>query len=468
MNGVLDWLGKVFLAGALITTSNSVRFEHSSVGSKHGALPVLSSAPAANQVAALPCDMGKIAFDSLRDFDAHGEIYVMNADGSNQTRLTTHTAIDLHPSWSPDGSTIAFQSDRDSLENGRSDIYLMNADGTNVRRLTTNPAFDEAPAWSPDGNRIAFLSTRDDVQNGIRQLYVMNADGTGQMRVPPGISVESPISWSPDGTKLAFSAPQGSISDASDIFILNAGGTITRLTAAAIPGEHYTAPAWSPNGQQLALTQTLLTFRDAEVFVINADGSGLKNLTNAPGHDTEPTWAPDGSAIAFVGSRSGTRQIYSMYVDGSNQTRLTNNSSFDDRPAWLPVRTTVPCLLTESDTERAVALQSVVFTRDPFTVVTDHNLGTDRRTRIMLFCRNLKLLSGDDPSDVTVVAEDAQQRVIPLTVEFIGQVNGFDWLTQVNVSLPDELQGAGDVRISVRFKGEESNKALVNIAGLSA
>ena len=102
-----------------------------------------------------PAPCGKIAFCSNRD--SNNEIYVMNADGSNQTRMTNNPAIDNGPSFSRDGSKIAFFSDRD----GNQEIYVMNADGSNQTRLTNNPAIDYYPSFSPDGSKIAFVSNRD-------------------------------------------------------------------------------------------------------------------------------------------------------------------------------------------------------------------------------------------------------------------------------------------------------------------
>lgn len=428
-----------------------------------------ASSPLAYQTAADPCG-GRIAFDTSRDVDDHGEIYSMNIDGSGQTRLTNHTAIDRHPVYSPDGSRIAFQSDRDNLANGRSDIYVMDADGSNVQRRTTDPGFDESPAWSPDGTRIAFISTRADrVNNNARQVYVMNADGTGQTQITFGAPVQPTLSWSPDSSRIAFSAPAGN-QPLFQIYSVGATGGPTSLLTTPVLPENDIMPAWSPDGRQVAFSR----YRNvvggaAEIYVVNAsDGGGLRNLTNAEGDDTAPAWSPDGSSIAFVSNRGNTsnRDIYLMYPDGSGQVNLTNAPTFfDDRPAWQSPQTSAPCLLTEQGTERAAALHSVTFTRDPFSVTTDRNLSsTETRTRVALFCRNLKLLPGEDASAVTVTAEDSLHKITELPVEFVGKVTGFDWLTQVNVKLPDDLAGAGEVLVRVSLRGAQSNKALMNVS----
>jgi uncharacterized protein (TIGR03437 family) len=128
-----------------------------------------------------------------------------------------------------------------------------------------------------------------------------------------------------------------------------------------------------------------------------------------------------------------------------------------------PNSTAAPRLLVDESTNRAVALDSVVLMRDPFALANGLNFSLDQRTRIMLFAVGLELSSGDDASVVTAQAEDAGHRIVPLTVEFVGKVPNFSWLTQVNIRLPDELAGAGDVLVSVSLHGAMSNKAVVGV-----
>jgi uncharacterized protein (TIGR03437 family) len=128
-----------------------------------------------------------------------------------------------------------------------------------------------------------------------------------------------------------------------------------------------------------------------------------------------------------------------------------------------PNTTSPPTLLTEENTNRAITLDSVTFLRDPFPVANSANFSLDQRTRVMLFALGLDLMPGENISVVTAQAEDSAHRVFPLTVEYVGKVSLFDWFTQVNVRLPDGLVGAGDVLISVKLRGAESNKVLVGI-----
>src|SRR5262249_11110274 len=140
----------------------------------------------------------KIVFVSTRD--GNEEIYTMNVNGSNQTRLTNNIAFDYSPSFSPDGSKIVFYSDRSGLS--KLDIYVMNAnDGSNQQQLTSNSAVNAFPSFSPDGKQIAFASTRD---SGKYQIYIMSADGLNQNRLTGNSANDLEPVFSPDGKKIAF------------------------------------------------------------------------------------------------------------------------------------------------------------------------------------------------------------------------------------------------------------------------
>ncbi len=256
------------------------------------------------------------AFTSRRD--GNFEIYTMNADGTGQTRITNHSAIDTEASFSPDGRQIVFASSRTGL----GDIYRMNVDGTGLVRLTTSSAIDATPAWSPDGTKIAFTSRRD----GNFEIYVMNADGTNQTRLTNNKAIDNEAEWSPDGSRLSFTSTRTGL---GDIYLMNANGSgVTRLTtSSAIEG----TSAWSPNGTKIAFTSR----RDGnfEIYVMNADGTGQTRRTNNNAIDTEPVWSADGSKIVFASGRTGNGDIYAMNPDGTGVVRLTSASEIDGSPA---------------------------------------------------------------------------------------------------------------------------------------
>ena len=227
----------------------------------------------------------QIAFVS--DRDGNFEIYLMNADGSSQTRLTNNPATDFQPAWSPDGKKIAFTS--------MAEVYVMNADGSSPTRLTySSPDWDSASqaAWSPDGSKIALTRASSDYycdpdglcSGGYSTLVisVINADGTGIHDLASG----SGAAWSPDGTRIAFRGDGG-------INVLNADGSGGRHVIAAIGGQHL---AWSPDAAKIAFdgaTYTSpLSAPQWDIYILNADGSGTVRLTQGSGNNYFPAWRP--------------------------------------------------------------------------------------------------------------------------------------------------------------------------------
>ena len=206
------------------------------------------------------------------------DIWVMPVSGASRVRLTLDSGvIDDCPAWSFDGSRIAFMSDRDlhHLPEGR-EIYVMNADGSGQARVTNNLFWDDSPNWSPDG-RIAFRSIR----NGQSDIYVINPDGTNEVRLTTTGNNGWP-SWSPDGQRIAFESTRDGT---QKIYAMRADGSgATRLTFTAA---WEATPTWSPDGSQIAFGSN----RDGDpgqIYVMNADGSQQKRITSLP----TPSWGP--------------------------------------------------------------------------------------------------------------------------------------------------------------------------------
>jgi TolB protein len=257
------------------------------------------------QYSALTPVSGRIVFDNFQD------VWSINANGTGLTRLTHARGPDFDATWSPDGTLIAFRSER----NGHPEIWLMNADGSRQRRLANGLS----PAWSPDGSSIAYASPGRDPRPPLSGLSIMNADGSGQHRVPHTDGGEYP-SWSPDGKRIAFNS---NLSGDHVMYTVSADGSgLVNLSSA---GEGWQVD-WSPDGRSILFT----SHRDhpdnyADVYVMRPDGSGVKRLTHARAYT--PAWSPDGSHIVFCAPglfvmRAGGTGIESLPVDGLGETAL--------------------------------------------------------------------------------------------------------------------------------------------------
>lgn len=272
---------------------------------------------------------GTIAFHSNRDGDF--EIFVMRADGSGQTQLTHDDVNEFDPTISPDGKHIAFTSFA-----GHPAAWVMNSDGSGMRSLGDWLAI---PIWSPDSRRLAMLGLRD----GHVGIYVMNADDPASLRllmIDDALVVAS--SWSPDGKRIAFITWRDGHDE--EIWTLDvATGQQAQLTDNDIndEGDH---AGWSPDGKQFLFSRfryppidgpTYDPGGDLDIWVMNADGTNARQLTDSPGNDDDPYWSPDGRHFAFQSERDGDEDVYVADADGGDVRQLTfNDGIFDAVPTW--------------------------------------------------------------------------------------------------------------------------------------
>ncbi len=253
------------------------------------------------------------------------EIFVIASDGTGKTNLTNNPASDANPAVAPDGSAVAFVSDRTGPGY---DLWLMDPDGSNPRQVTTLHSLGFSvygrPAWSPDSKKIVF-------SNGV-DIMIVNSDGTGLHTIVAGGLNREPA-WSPDGSTIAYVSE----SQNREIWLVDVTGANPRPLV-AIPGVAVYQPAWAPDGSKIAFTyDDPVSPSGRDIAVINVDGTGFENITSAyDSADVAPVWFPDGERIAFGSDRGSTTpgvvgggNIWVMNADGSNPINLTADSLED-------------------------------------------------------------------------------------------------------------------------------------------
>lgn len=232
-----------------------------------------------------------IAFSSSRDHEYLVQLYVMDADGGNQRRLMDPVAGDqLGARWSPDGEWIAFYSNVD----GNLEVYKVRKDATDLTNLSNHENNDYMPYWSPEGERLVFVSERD----GNRELYVMNSDGSNQVRLTNNFFDDVQPRWSPDGTSLLFTSTRDGL---DNLYLMDAppedvAGPIDQdVDLLTFPGFNDATPAWAAGGTLIVFSSdrnSPETGENWELFVMTADGSQVRQLTDDPEPDRFPTWTP--------------------------------------------------------------------------------------------------------------------------------------------------------------------------------
>ena len=309
--------------------------------------------------AAFPGDNGRIAFTRP---DA---IWVVNADGTRERRLPD-TAGSADPAWSPDGHRVAFTRNPSGAPDDL-DIWVMDADGSHQMRLTIDPGADAEPAWSGDGQWIAFVRDSGDI-------WVRKADGTGIETNLTNAEVGSigRPAWSPDGSEIAFAGVRDGDGGAPQIYVMNADGTGRRRLTDPVTSsfQFNTDPDWSPDGRQIAFVsgRDSVLSRNPEIYVMDADGGNQTRRTNDTAEDREPAWSPDGRQIAFSSSRDFASDVYLMPSGGGPALPLTTDGESlgeTSSPSWQPEPVDDPPTISIDDpvlTEGDTGTKTVTFT----------------------------------------------------------------------------------------------------------
>jgi dipeptidyl aminopeptidase/acylaminoacyl peptidase len=256
-----------------------------------GAVTQLTSTPDDEAQSTFSPDGTRLAYRRRPAAGQPYQVFVMNADGSDQHQVSHDTVNATQPGWSPDGKTIVYR--RSTAGDPNADVWAMNADGTNAHAVVTSPGADERyPVFSPDGTRLAFTSNRE----GQYEIYFSLADGSSPVRLTTNPGYDSAPSWAPDGTRIAFE-----------------------------------------RGDALDVDTT------KDVWIMNADGGAQTQLTFQPGVvDEGPAFSPDGTQIAFTSGRDGNYEIYRMNADGSAQTRVTTLATKEESPDWQAIPAQAP------------------------------------------------------------------------------------------------------------------------------
>jgi Tol biopolymer transport system component len=258
-------------------------------------------------------------------------LYVADRDGRGRQPILRekYYASCLDPVWSPDSRKLLYTTDCDvDFET----IGVVNADGSGRKMLTRK--WSQNPAWSPNGRTIVFTSVARNAPPF--RLYLMDEGGRGRRRVPgrypdpePTPNASSGPTWSRDGRRIFFLTYQE-----DELRVINRAGSVSRnLTPTLAKVRDFDL---SPDGRKLVLTAPGTPDRGWEIYTVNVDGSGLRQLTENRAHDVEPTWSPDGQKIAFESTRDGNSEIYVMNADGSEQINVSRDPRDEQQPVWLP------------------------------------------------------------------------------------------------------------------------------------
>ena len=249
------------------------------------------------------------------------ELWVMDLDGAGARALTADRSIALSPSWSPDGSLLAFSTYRDG---GSPHLYVVPAAGGRLYQISARPGLNTSPAYSPDGREIACTLSKD----GNSEIYVLDARGASPRRLTDNRAIDTSPCWSPTGREIAFTSDR---SGAPQVHVMDRdGGNVRRLTYEV---SYTDSPAWSPRGDLIAFVSR--TAAGFDIYVCGADGSNAR-LVVSGGSNENPRWSPDGRHLVFASNREGAYALFLTDLDGRPPRKLDTGGHAAMSPSWSP------------------------------------------------------------------------------------------------------------------------------------
>lgn len=276
--------------------------------------------------------LSRVVASSDRAGGQSKEIFVMDWDGANMEQVSRHRSISISPAWSPDGKKIAYTSyvKRVGAKFRNADMLLLDLTTGQRSLISYRQGINSGAAFSPDGNHIYLTIS----QGNSPDIYKMKLDGTlaakitngpaGALNVEPAVAPNGLLAFSSDraGRPMIYTAD-------------SSGNSVRRITFA---GVFNSSPAWSPDGKKIAFAGQ--SDNNFDIFVMNADGTGMIRLTSAKkangkmASNEDPTFSPDGRFVMYTSNRTGKNQIYISTVDGSEERRVTNDNHNYFKPKW--------------------------------------------------------------------------------------------------------------------------------------
>ncbi len=262
--------------------------------------------------------MSKIAF--CRGRDARTDMFVVDYDGAGELKLTANRSLNLCPSWSPDGSEIAFTSYR----NGTQGLYSLNTRTGSVRTIIELDGLNYGVDWHPDGHELLLAMSR----GGNPEIYRISPEGRIIKRLTVSKSIEISPSWSPNGRELVFTSDR---TGTPQLYIIDNEGTGRRRRT--FEGRYNESANWSPDGKNIVYAT--MEGNNTQIVLMAASGENRRVLTRENwGNCEDPSWAPDGRHIVFSSDRTGVSKLFVYDVVENTFRQLTFGPDPDTTPAW--------------------------------------------------------------------------------------------------------------------------------------